>query len=101
MAVKVFVRAQYKEGKGKAFFAMLKKFRTDAMDQRGFISGEHLISRGNPRKVVIISMWEKVDHWLDWMKDPARKALETKAKGLLEGPIEYEVYNLGTFLHVK
>ena len=99
MAVKVFVKAEYRKGKGKVFFSLLKKFRSDAMDQKGYLCGEHLISRDDPRKVVMISMWEKVEHWLNWMQDPARKTLETEAEKLLEGPVQYEVYNLGTFLH--
>jgi heme-degrading monooxygenase HmoA len=99
MAVKVFVKAVYKKGEGKAFFSILKKFRSDAMDQKGYISGEHLISRDDPRKVVMISMWEKVENWLNWRQDPDRKALEAEAENLLEEPVQYEVYNLGTFLH--
>lgn len=99
MAVKVFVRTQYKRGKGKAFFTLLKEFRSHAMDQPGYISGEHLISRDDPRKVITISLWQNVDYWLKWRDDPERKALEAQAEENLEGPIEYEVYNLGTFLH--
>ena len=99
MAVKVLVKTQYKQGKGKAFFTLLKKFRSDAMDQPGYISGEHLISRDDPRKVISISLWQNVDNWLKWRDDPERKILEAKAEENLEGPIMYEVYNLGTFLH--
>ena len=41
-AVKVIVRRRFKEGKTKGVFALLNKFRSDAMEQSGYISGETL-----------------------------------------------------------
>jgi len=99
MAAKILVKMRYKKGKTKGFYALLKKFRSDAMDQMGYISGEHLISRDDPQRLISITLWQKVEYWLKWKENPARKALEQQIQQCLEEPIDYEVYNLGTFLH--
>jgi hypothetical protein len=44
MIVKVMIKRKIKEGKAREVFALLNKFRADAMNQKGYISGETLIS---------------------------------------------------------
>ena len=39
MAVKVLIKRRFKEGKAKEVFALLNKFRAEAMLQTGYITG--------------------------------------------------------------
>ena len=47
MAVKVFIKRHIKEGKTKEVFALLKKHRIGAMNQKGYVTGETLMSYNN------------------------------------------------------
>jgi heme-degrading monooxygenase HmoA len=97
MAVKVIIRRRLREGRAKEVFALLKKFRSEAMDQDGYITGETLIGLDDPQKVLVIATWQSIDNWLKWKENPGRKANETFLEQYLEGPAEYEVYVLGPF----
>jgi len=99
MAVKVFIKRQIKEGKSKEVFTLLNKFRSNAMEQTGYISGETLFNHDDPKKLVVMSMWQSVENWLQWKGNPDRKAHEDEMEQYLEKPTEYEVYVLGTYAH--
>lgn len=97
MVVKVFIKRQIKEGKTREVFALLNKFRSDAMKQKGYISGETLINHDEPQEILVVSMWQGVENWLTWKENPERKANETQLERWLEGPTEYKTYVLGTY----
>ena len=92
MAIKVIIRRRFIEGKSKEIFALLKKFRSEAMDQEGFITGETLIGFNDPQNVMVIATWLNRDNWLKWKDHPDRKANEALLQQYLEGPVEYEEY---------
>jgi len=97
MAVKVIIKRRFKEGKAKEVFALLKKFRSEAMDQEGYITGETLVGFDDPQKVLVIATWQNRDNWLKWREDSDRKANEALLQQYLERPTEYEVYVLGPY----
>jgi len=97
MAVKVIIKRRFKEGNEKEFFALLKKFRSEAMDQEGYITGETLVGFDDPQNVLVIATWQNRDNWLKWKEDSDRKANEALLQQYLERPTEYEVYVLGPY----
>jgi hypothetical protein len=40
-------------------------------------------------------MWQKIEDWDQWKNDGLRDENEAAFEALLEGPTEYETYNLG------
>lgn len=101
MAVKVIIKRRFREGRAKEVFALLKKFRSEAMYQDGYITGETLTGLDDPQKVLVIATWQSIDNWHKWKEDSGRKANETLLEQYLEGPAEYEVYALGPYLTRK
>ncbi len=102
MAVKVFIKRRFIEGKAEEVFSLLNKFRSEALIQTEYISGETLTCYDDPQKLLVISMWQSIDNWLKWKEHPSRKANEALLDQYLEGPTEYEVYGLGTtYSHKK
>lgn len=97
MVVKVMIARQLQQGQTKAAYNILNQLRAAAMNQPGYISGETLLSHQNPRKLVVVSTWQDLKHWQDWRDNPERKVFEAQLDRLLEGPVEYEVYLLGTY----
>ena len=98
MVVKVLITRRIQEGKAREVFALLNKFRADAMNQKGYVSGETLINHDDPHEILVISMWQGMENWLKWRDDPERRANESRLEGWLEGPTTYKVFVLGTYL---
>lgn len=86
-----------KEGKSKEVFALLNKARSAAMNQKGYITGETLMSHYDPHRILVISTWQSIENWLEWKENKERKANEAKVEQCLEFPAEYEEYVLGTY----
>ena len=96
MAIKVLIKRQIKQGKGKEVFALLNKIRAGAMDQKGYITGETLMSHHDPNRIIVISTWQTIENWLAWKEDEEKRAYDTELEPFLEFPTEYEEYVLGT-----
>ena len=96
MIVKVIITRKIQEGKNREVFALLNKFRSDALHQRGYISGETLINHDDPQEIAVISMWQGMENWLKWKENPERKANEVLLERWLEGPTEFKAYVFGT-----
>ncbi len=101
MVVKVFIKRNFKEGKSKDVLTLLKQFRSEAMDQSGYITAETLFNYDDPRRMVVVSMWQSMENWLTWKENKERQALEDKMAQYLEKPTEFEVYVLGAYSRGK
>jgi len=97
MIVKVIITRKIQEGKNREVFALLNKFRSDALHQKGYISAETLNNYDDPREIAVISMWQGMENWLKWKENPERKANEFQLERYLEGPTEYKTYVFGTY----
>ena len=92
MLVKVLMRRRFQEGKVKEAFSIIRKIRSLAMNQKGYISGETFIDHDDPRKTMVIGTWQSMDDWTNWKEDERRRKLETQLEGFLERPTVYEAY---------
>ena len=97
MAVKVMIKRHIKEGKAKEVFALLNKHRSNAMNQKGYITGETLMSYKNPLYLLVISTWQSMENWFAWKENKDRKANEAKLEQFLEAPTEYDEFIFGTY----
>ena len=99
MAVKVLITRRFKEGQGLKLLSLLNRLRSQAMAQDGYITGETLVGVDDPRKLVIISTWESLDHWERWKSHQERANLEGDFVEVLSEPTGYEVFSFGSFPH--
>ena len=97
MVVKVLIKRKIKEGKTREVFALLNNFRSDAMSQKGYISGETLINHDNPQEILVIAIWQGMENWLKWKDDPERAANEARMAQWLEEPTSYDSYVFWTY----
>jgi heme-degrading monooxygenase HmoA len=98
MAVKVLIKRKIKDGKLNEASKLLIKARYAAMGQQGYISSETLTDCDDPNKVVVISMWQRIENWNQWKQSGLRSETEIGFESMLDGPTEYEAYNLGLML---
>jgi heme-degrading monooxygenase HmoA len=95
MAVRVFIRRKIKAGQLEKAFEILKRFRSGAMKQPGYVSGETLVDHYDSRNITIISSWETVDDWIRWQESEAREINESELEDYLEAPTKYEICDVG------
>ncbi len=95
MVVKVFIKRRFKKGKEKEGHALIRKMRTRAMNQKGYISGETLINEDDAKITVVIGAWQSMEDWLNWKNEPRRRECDVRLEKLLECPSENEVYSHG------
>ncbi len=97
MVVKVMIKRKIQEGKSREVFALLNKFRSDAMNQKGYISGETLINHDDPMEILVVSIWHDMENWLRWRENTKRKANEAQLERWLVEPTVYESYVFSTY----
>jgi len=95
VAVKVIIDRVVKEEHREEAIELIRRLRSQAMMQRGYISGETLVSQRNPNHVVVVSTWNNLGNWLDWTDNESRNALERELAPLLASPASFEEFALG------
>ena len=95
MVAKILISRRFKKGKKKEIFALLKGFRSAALNQPGYISGETLSENNDPQHMLVISTWENMESWHSWKNNIKRKEFETMLEIFQEGPTDYKEYVLG------
>ena len=95
MAVKILIKRKIKGGKMNEASKLLIKARYNAMGQQGYISSETLSGCDDQSNVLVVSMWQKIENWNQWKTSELRAENEAEFETLLDGPVEYETYNLG------
>lgn len=96
MAVKIIIKRNLKEVKKEEAFTLINRFRRDAMNQPGYISGETLVNHYNPRIIVVISTWQTIEDWIRWQESDQRQAYEDQLDAMLEEPTKFEIYDIGS-----
>ena len=95
--IKVMIKRHIKEGNAKEVFTLLKEQRAKAMNQRGHLKGETLMSYQNPNSLLVISSWQSMENWIAWKESEERTVNEDKLEQFLESPTEYDEYIFGTY----
>lgn len=95
MPAKILIKRRFKEGAIKEVTMLLNEFRSGAMNQPGYISGETLVKEDDSHTLLVIGTWRNMQSWKNWKDNPKRKAFEDMLEIYQEGPTEYEEYHLG------
>ena len=95
MAVKVFIKRHVKEGKIEDALALLNEVRSQALKQPGYISGETLVNHYDHSNITVVSTWQTIEDWIRWQESDERTVQEDQLESFLEGPANFEIYDLG------
>lgn len=95
MEVKVLITRRLKQGVEVDTFLALSRLRAAAMEQPGYISGETLVGLDQPGVMVVLSVWDSLEHWQRWKDGHRRREVEAELEPLLSAPAEYAVFRPG------
>jgi heme-degrading monooxygenase HmoA len=92
MAVKILIKRSIGQEVAQVVRPLLVDLRTHAMRQPGYISGETLKSIERPEEYVVISVWQSLDEWNNWLSSPERRVFEDKIDLITGCKTEYTTY---------
>jgi quinol monooxygenase YgiN len=95
MAIKVLITRTFKPDNLKQASRFLMELRSLATLQKGYMSGETLVSANNPNKLTVVSTWISQKRWEEWQASSERKGFSKKIEPLLESAEETEVFLVG------
>ncbi|MBM9536396.1 antibiotic biosynthesis monooxygenase family protein [Desulfobulbus alkaliphilus] len=92
MAVKVLIKRKVGDQHAPELDALLKKLRALTLARKGYISGESFTRLDEPGVSLVISTWQSMDDWREWVLSKERIALQEQIDKLLGHPTEYEIF---------
>jgi heme-degrading monooxygenase HmoA len=93
MAVKIIIKRVVPQNKAEALKPLLQKLRNLAMQQPGYISGETFKRIDRPGESLVVSTWQSMENWREWVVNDIRKGTQEKIDHLLGENTEYEIYS--------
>ena len=92
MAVKVLIKRKVGKEVAPLLEALLKKMRALTLNRKGYISGETFHRVDKEGVSLVISTWQTIDDWREWILSKERIALQEHIDQLLGQPTEWEVF---------
>jgi len=93
MTVKIVIKRIVPKNRELELLPLVKELRILTIRQNGYISGETLRRIDKPGETVVVSTWESAEDWNQWVKNPARAAIQEKIDNLLGKETTYEIYS--------
>jgi len=93
MSIEVLIKRKIKQGpQARKVVPLILQLRALATYQPGYISGRTLFNVENPEDCLVISEWQTLEDWYQWMKNTERDAIQAKIDAATGEPTEYGVY---------
>ncbi len=97
MQVTVISKRVFTIKKNDKLITLLKKLRTSAEKQKGFVSRATFTNVNDPTENIVISKWKSEEHWQKWMKKKKVNELQDKIDSFIGEKTVFEVYTPEVF----
>jgi heme-degrading monooxygenase HmoA len=95
MAVKIFIRRTIPEDRTYDLLPLFRQLRNLATNQSGYISGETLKRVDVPGEYLVISTWQSIDDWREWVVSRERIEIQNEIDAKIGEDSIYEIYQYG------
>ncbi len=95
MAVKIFIRRIIPEDRTSDLLPLFRRLRNLATNQSGYISGETLKNLDDTSDYLVISTWQSIDNWREWVVSRDRMEIQNEIDARLTDASVYEIYQYG------
>lgn len=93
MAVVILIKRTVPDDKVKEAMALFRKLRRLSMERPGYISGATLSRVDKPNEYLVISTWQLIEDWKEWVASEERKQVQGEIEALIGTETEYEIYD--------
>jgi len=93
VSIEVMIKRKVQQGPlARRLVPLILQLRTLATYQPGYISGKTLYNVENPEDCLVVSEWQSLAHWHDWMKSEKRAEIQSKIDELTGEQTQYGIY---------
>jgi len=90
--IKVHIKRSVSEEKKNQLLELVNQLRSITQGEPGYIAGETLKRVDKPGESLVITKWQSIYYWDQWLKGAKRAAIQEKIDQLLETETVYEIY---------
>ncbi|MGD8990126.1 MAG: antibiotic biosynthesis monooxygenase [Desulfobacterales bacterium] len=90
--IKVHIKRKVPPEKMEDLRALINQMRSMTMGQPGYIAGETLQRVDQPGVSLVVSKWQSVDYWQQWLDSKERTQIQARIDQLLGAETQYEIY---------
>ena len=90
--IKVHIKRKVPPEKIEDLRALINQLRSMTMGQPGYIAGETLQRLDQPNQSLVVSKWQSIDYWRQWLNSEERAEIQAKIDQLLGEETRYEIY---------
>ena len=90
--IKVHIKRTVPPEKMDALRELINELRSLTMGQPGYIAGETLQRIDQPGESLVVSKWQSVDYWQQWLASAERSRVQAQVDELLAEETKYEIY---------
>ena len=95
MAVKILIKRKVSESITKDLMLLFARLRNLATTQPGYISGETLKRLDKTGEYLVISTWQSIDNWREYVVSRERNEIQSEIDARLSEHTTYEIYQYG------
>ena len=95
MAVKILIKRKVPESKANVLIPLFGRLRNLATTQPGYISGETLKRLDKSGEYLVISTWQSIDNWREYVVSRERNEIQFEIDARLTEDTTYEIYQYG------
>ena len=90
--IKVHIKREVPQDKLEDLRMLINQLRGLTMGQPGYITGETLKRVDKPGERLVVSKWQSLDYWNQWLQSKQRTEIQDKIDQLLGQETQYEIY---------
>ena len=90
--IKVHIKRKVPPEKMEDLRALINQLRSMTMGQPGYIAGETLQRVDQPGESLVVSKWQSIDYWQQWLDSKERMEIQVQIDQLLGAETQYEIY---------
>ena len=90
--IKVHIKRKVPPEKIEDLRALINQLRSMTMGQPGYIAGETLQRLDQPNESLVVSKWQSIDYWQQWLGNKERAEIQAQIDQLLGDETQYEIY---------
>ena len=92
MAVHVVIKRKFRMNRPDKILPLLSELNQRAQVQPGYVSTNTLQSTEDLGDYLVVSVWETIEDWHNWFRNPERKEIQDQVDSLIGERTFYEVF---------
>jgi heme-degrading monooxygenase HmoA len=90
--IKIHIRRTAPEDKQEELRLLINQLRSITMGTPGYIAGETLTRQDKPGESLVVTKWQSLFYWNQWLESKERAGIQDKIDQLLGEETRYEIY---------